>query len=119
MKACIRGDESEAKSIVEMDPELHNKQYDGYYTELIFAQYYGCHSISRLLLSRPELDTTFRNFDDVIEIVSYDTTALHLACNPGFKPDWDRTGRAQLDIVTRAASTRLSLWPYQRIEVSR
>ena len=101
-ETCQRDDESEAKSIVEMDPEFHNKQGVDYHTGLMWAETCGCHSISRLLLSRPGLDTTLRSRDDL--------TALHNACNPGFKSDRTglKNGRAQLDIVISLA--RLSSW---------
>jgi len=99
-EACHTDNETEAKSIAEMDPEFHNKEGEDYYTGLMWAEVHGCHSISRLLLSRAGLDTSFRNSDDM--------TALHFACSPGFKSDCDRTGRAQLDIVISLA--KLSSW---------
>ena len=75
-EACDRGDESEAKSIAEMDPVFHNKVGESWYTGLMLAEGYGFHFISRWLLSRPGLDTSFQ--------CDGGKTALHYACQPGF-----------------------------------
>ena len=71
--ACYRGDESEAKTLVERDPGLYNKQCeeDGM-TGLMIALYFEHHSLCRWLLSLPGLDTSLRDKGD--------STALHWAC---------------------------------------
>ena len=87
---CVAGDESEAKSMVERDPGLHNKQDSEGWTGLMEALRYKRHSLSRWLLSLPGLDTNLRN--------KWNDTALNLACY------YD----APLDIVI--ALVRLSSW---------
>ena len=69
---CTRGDESEAKSMVERDPSLPNKPDRNGMTGLMVALYNKRHSLCRWLLSLPGLDTSLRD--------EYNSTALHLAC---------------------------------------
>ena len=88
--ACIRGDESEAKTLVERDPGLYNKQDKDGITGLMGALNGEHHSLCRWLLSLPGLDTSLRE--------EYDHTALHWACIYG----------APLDILITLV--RLSTW---------
>ena len=89
---CENGDKSKAQNMVERDPSLCNKQYrDGVsVTGLMWALEYKQHSLSRWLLSLPELDANIRN--------GANRTALHISCV------WD----APLDVVI--ALVRLSSW---------
>ena len=90
IEACRSGLESEAKSMVEDDPGLHNKQgYEGN-TGLMSALVGTRYSICRWLFSLPGLDTNICN--------KHNITALHRAC-------WHR---APLDIVI--SLVRLSSW---------
>ena len=87
---CGRGDESEAKSMVERDSGLHNQQDTDGETGLMRALLFTRHSLSRWLLSLPGLDTNISSKNNF--------TALHCACWSG----------APLDIVM--SLTRLSSW---------
>jgi len=74
--ACRRGDETKAKSIVEMDPRVHNKQMEGGYTGLMCALCVGLghrRSLIGWLLSMPDLDTSLSNDE------RWGWTALHFA----------------------------------------
>jgi len=70
--ACVNGDKSEAKSMVERDPGLHNKQGRLGVTGPMWAVIFKQHSICRWLLSLPGLDTNLRDGGN--------WTALHYAC---------------------------------------
>ena len=95
---CDDGEESEAKSMVEEDPGLPNKQDSNGWTGLMAALSSRHHSLCRWLLSLPGLDTSLRN--------KYNSTALHLACMCG----------APLDIVITLV--RLSSWKTVNMKTS-
>ena len=90
IRKCRAGDESEAKSMVERDPRLTNKQDSDGATGLMATLLCKHHSLCRWLLSLPGLDTNLRDEDNF--------TALHYACQWG----------AALDIVITLAT--LSSW---------
>ena len=83
-EACDRCDETEAKSIAEMDPGVHNKQDEEGYTGLMCALNgefgHRRNSLIRWLLSMPDLDTSLSE-----EWGGW--TALHFACEVGLDID--------------------------------
>ena len=89
-KACRIGNDSEAKSLAEKDPFIHNKLDSHGYTGLIWSLWFKQQSISRWMLSLECLDTNIC-FEE-------NWTSLHHAC----------IYETPLDIVITL--TRLSTW---------
>ena len=76
MRYCAGGDDSEAKSIAEMDPEFYNKQDEEGITALMHCLNHGRYSLTWWLLSMSQeaerLDTSLSDVDGM--------TVLHKAC---------------------------------------